>query len=307
MKAQDLFGKVTDQLIADIEAGAGQWRMPWHRLAEAGTPQSVEGRPYRGFNSLWLPMVAATEEWTAGVWATYQSWQRHGAQVRRGQKGTPIVLWKPAQRPSPGDQDDDGESVGGDESSGRRRWFARGYTVFAAEQVDGAAEILEALDPQSGSGASTPERLAEAESFFAALGADVLEGGNVACYQPAADRIRVPSLAQFDAAEHFYSTLAHEHVHWTGHRFRLNRDLTGAFGSDAYAAEELVAELGAAMWCAHTGIGPAVREDHASYLAQWLRILRADPRHLLTTASRAQAAIDWMTTSAGAAADRDPR
>ena len=107
------------------------------------------------------------------------------------------------------------------------------------------------------------------------------------------------TLAQFDTAAHYYATRAHETIHWTGHTSRLNRDLTGRFGDDAYAAEELVAELGAAMWCAQTGLTTITRADHAAYLAGWLRILRSDARALVTVASRAQAAVDWLNTHTG--------
>ncbi len=294
MHANDLFAEITDQLVADIEAGAGTWRMPWHTLADAGTPLSIDHRPYRGLNALWLPMVAASQGWTCGVWATYRGWQRHDAQVRRGEKGTQVVLWKPTTSKTDADDSDEG---GGQ----RRRLLARAYTVFAAEQVDGAEEII-ARRAQQLADRDTPERVEAAEAFFAHVGAHVVEGGDRACYQPATDTIHLPSLSQFDEAAHYYGTSAHEHVHWTGHADRVARDLTGRFGSDAYAAEELVAELGAAMWCAQFGISAMTRPDHAAYLAGWLRVLRTDARALVTVSSRAQAAVDHLTACAGIAA-----
>lgn len=291
MHANDLFTAITDQLVADIEAGAGTWRMPWHTLADAGTPLSIDHRPYRGLNALWLPMVAASQGWTCGVWATYRGWQRHDAQVRRGEKGTQVVLWKPTTSKTDADDNDGG-------SGPRRRLLARAYTVFAAEQVDGAEEIIARRAKQLAD-RDTPERIEAAEAFFAQVGAHVVEGGNRACYQPATDTIQLPSLSQFDEAAHYYGTSAHEHVHWTGRADRLARDLTGRFGSDAYAAEELVAELGAAMWCAQFGISAVTRPDHAAYLAGWLRVLKTDARALVTVSSRAQAAADHLTACAG--------
>jgi antirestriction protein ArdC len=293
MRANDLFDKITDQLIADIETGAaGTWRMPWHTLADAGTPTSVDGRPYRGMNSLWLAMVAAGQDWSAGVWATYRGWQRHGAQVRRGEHATQVVLWKPTN-PKPGDGDDNDDHPGS-----RRRLLARTYAVFAAEQVDGADEVI-ALRAQRLAERDTPERISAAETYFAAVGATVVEGGNQAFYKPATDTIHVPTLAQFDHAARYYGTLAHEHVHWTGRSDRLDRDLTGRFGTDGYAAEELVAELGAAMWCAQADLSAITRRDHAAYLAGWLRVLRTDARALVTVTSRAQAAVDYLHAQAG--------
>lgn len=301
MNAHQLFETVTNQIVADIEAGAGQWQMPWHRLADAGTPHSVDGRPYRGINALWLPLVSTVRDWPLGLWATYRAWQRHGCQVRRGEKGTTVVLWKEIpRRGTPADQASDPDR----ERDDRPRWFARGYAVFAAEQVDGASEILAQRAACAITGRDTPERIAAAEGYFARLGAPIVEGGSRAYYSPVTDTIHVPTLAQFDDAPHFYGTVAHESVHWTGHPGRLARDHGQRFGDDAYAAEELVAELGAAMWCAQAGLSAATRRDHASYLAGWLRVLRANPRHLVTVASQAQAAIDWMNTRAGA--DRVP-
>ena len=295
MRAEDMFENITDQLIAAIEAGATGWRMPWYTLANAGTPVNVDGRPYRGMNAVWLPVAASAHGWETGVWGTYRGWQRHGGQVRRGERGTPVVLWKQTTRHDPTDTDTTDDSA---MTGQRRSLFARAYTVFAGEQVDGADDTI-ATRHEGRPERDAPERLETAERFFGALDARVVEGGNRACYEPATDTIRLPTLAQFRTAAHYYATRAHETVHWTGHRSRLARDLTTRFGTDAYAAEELVAELGAAMWCAQTGISAVTRDDHAAYLAGWLRVLRADPRALVTVASRAQAAVDWLNTRAG--------
>lgn len=295
MHAEDLFAQITDQLIADIETGAaGEWRMPWHTLADAGTPTSIDRRPYRGANALWLAMVATARDWTSGTWATYRAWQRHGAQVRRGEKATQVILWKPVT-PKPTDTNDDDTAS---DRTRRPRLLARAYAVFAAEQCDGAEEVI-ARRAHHLAERDTPERIAGADAYFAAIAANVIEGGNRACYRPATDTIHLPALEAFDTAAHYYGTRAHETVHWTGHESRLARDLTGRFGTDSYAAEELVAELGAAMWCAQAGLSAVTRTDHAAYLAGWLRILRTDARALITVASRAQAAVDHLNTLAG--------
>ena len=292
MNANDLFSQITDQLIADIETGAaGEWRMPWHTLADAGTPTSIDGRPYRGANALWLAMVATAREWPSGVWATYRAWQRHGAQVRRGEHATQVILWKPT---TPKDHADTENTS----ARQRPRLLARAYAVFAAEQVDGADEVI-ARRAEHLAERDTPQRITDADTYFTAIDAEVIEGGNRAFYRPATDTIHLPALEQFDTAAHYYGTRAHETIHWTGHPDRLDRDLTGRFTSDAYAAEELVAELGAAMWCAQAGLTATTRADHAAYLAGWLRVLRTDPRALVTVASRAQAAVDHLNTCAG--------
>ena len=119
------------------------------------------------------------------------------------------------------------------------------------------------------------------------------------CYVPALDRFHLPALAQFESAAAFHSTSAHEHVHFTGHEPRLARDLSGRFGDQAYGVEELVAELGAAFWCAQFGLEQATREDHATYLGEWLNLLRADSRALVSACSHAQRAVDHLNTASG--------
>lgn len=299
MQANDLFSSITTQLIADIEAGTGTWKMPWHSLADIGTPVSADGRPYRSMNALWLAISAAAAPtadghgWTSGIWSTYRSWQRHGCQVRRGSKGTTVALWKPTTTAT-----EDPSDATGDEQPGRRGLIARTFTVFAAEQVDGADKIIGRRTADRAE-RDTPERLADADRYFDAIDAKVIEGGNRAYYSPADDSIHLPAFHQFDTAAAAASTKSHEFSHWSGHADRLGRDLTGRFGSDAYAAEELVAELAAAMWCGQMGISAATRTDHAQYLAGWLSILKADARALVTVASKAQAAVDYLNLCAG--------
>jgi antirestriction protein ArdC len=286
MHASDLFEKVTAELVAAIEAGARGFRMPWHRLAAGGLPRSVDGRPYRGWNALVLGLTAADRDWSSSTWATYRGWQRHDAQVRRGERGTHVVLWKPTERAT---TPDDGE-----ESGSRRSLFARTFTVFAAEQVDGA-ESYRVAEPER----PECERIAEADAYFAAVDANVVHGGNVACYVPSTDTIHLPSLTQFDQPSDYYSTAAHEHVHRTGHESRIGRDLSGRFGDHAYGAEELIAELGAAFWCAQLGLVQATRDDHAKYLGDWLAMLSTDSRAMVAACGHAQRAVDWLNAAAG--------
>lgn len=169
-----------------------------------------------------------------------------GVQVRRGERGTQVVLWKPTER----------------------------------------RETTEV------------QRIESAETYFAAVRADVLHGGDQACV-PALDRIHLPHRNQFDQPATYYSTAAHEHVHWTGHRDRMHRDLTGRFGSHAHGAEELVAELGAAFWCAQFSLEQATRHDHAAYLGDWFALLRADTRALVAACGHAQRAVDFLNNAAG--------
>lgn len=276
-KTDQLFGRITQQVIDAIEAGAGEWHMPWHAFS-AGTPKSVDGRNYRGLNSLVLAITAADAGYESGIWGTYKAWKRHGAQVRKGQHGTEVVLWKPITV-EPENDDDEPQS----------RLIARSYFVFNADQVDGY-ELPESVKIDG------PERIEHAERFFAGYDVNVTEGGSLAFYDRGADVIHLPDFDSFESAASYYATRAHESVHSTGHGSRLDRTFGKRFGDDAYAAEELVAELGAAMWSGLAGVSTTPRPDHAAYLASWLRVLRSDAKALLTATSKAQAAVDFLNT-----------
>ena len=301
----DIYQCITDRIAAAIEAGAGTWQMPWHPGADGATPRlpvnAATGKPYRGINTVVLWATAQAEGYPSAVWATYRQWAELGAQVRKGEQSSPVVFWK-INGPDEGEDGgtgggDGGGAAGEDGADGRRpRMFARGYSVFNVAQVDGyAAPALPAL-PE-------PERIGHAEAFFAALGADIRHGGNRACYVPSLDQIRMPPFPAFRDAVAYYATLAHEATHLTGHASRCNRDLRGRFGEEAYAAEELVAELGAAFLCADLALAPEPRPDHAAYVASWLKVLRGDKRAIFTAAAKAQQAADWMHARQPAAAE----
>jgi antirestriction protein ArdC len=146
------------------------------------------------------------------------------------------------------------------------------------------------------------DRIAHADAFFTAIGATVRHGGNQAYYAPATDHVQMPPFAAFRESVSYYSTLAHEHTHWTAPASRCDRQLGKRFGDNAYAAEELIAELGAAFTCAHLGLSTEPREDHAQYIQSWLRVLKADSRAIFTAASKAQHATDWLIAQTGESA-----
>ena len=295
MHANDLFETVTDQLIADIETGAaGTWRMPWHTLADAGTPTSVDGRPYRGMNALWLAMVAAARGWTSGVWGTYRAWQRHGAQVRRGEKATQVVLWKPTTPRAPTTT----PTRRRHDRTRRPRLLARAYAVFAAEQVDGADEII-ARRAERLAERDTPERIAAAERTSPPSAPPWSRAATAPTTGPPPTPSTCPPSPSSTPPP--TTTPPSPTRPSTGPATPTASPATSPAGSatDSYAAEELVAELGAAMWCAQAGISAVTRPDHAAYLAGWLRVLRTDARALVTVASRAQAAVDHLNTLAG--------
>ncbi len=304
----DIYQRITDRIAAAIEAGAGKWQMPWHPGADGAAPRlpvnAATGKPYRGIKTVMLWATAQAEGYPGAVWATYRQWAELGAQIRKGEQSSPVVFWKingPDEGGGTGVGSEGGEGGGAAGEGGvdgrRPRVFARCYSVFNAAQVEGyAAPALPKL-PE-------PERIGYAEAFFAALGADIRHGGNRACYVPSLDQVRMPPFPAFRDAVAYYVTLAHEATHWTGHASRCARDLRGRFGEEAYAAEELVAELGAAFICADLALTPEPRPDHAAYVASWLRVLRGDKRAIFTAAAKAQAAADWMHVRQPAAVER---
>jgi antirestriction protein ArdC len=295
---RDVYRKVTDQIVTAIENGVGSWRMPWHTSGRfAFSPINVASKkPYRGINTVCLWAAAQSKGYESGDWGTYQQWQDRGAQVRKGEKATLIVFWKFANSGNRADGADGAD--GADDSlptSGSRLLFTKGYSVFNAAQVDGYTPKVDAERPM-------PERIEQAEAFFKAIGSDLRHGGNQAFYSPATDYVQMPPFQAFRDGLSYYSVLAHEHTHWTANAARCNRELGKRFGDSAYAAEELIAELGAAFTCAHLGLTTEPREDHAQYIQSWLKVLKADKRAIFTAASKAQQAADWLQQRAGMSA-----
>ncbi len=194
MRFDDLITRVTSDLVTAIQAGADNWEMPWHTIATTAQPRSIDHRPYRGLNALVLALHGAERGWTSGTWATYLGWQRHGAQVRRGETATHVVLWKPVNRTDNTDNEPTSDDTD-DTPDTRNRLVSRVFAVFAAEQVDGADPELTTRTIDL----DTPGRvLLEADNYFTTIGADVMVGGNSAYYSPGLDRIHVPHLNQFD-------------------------------------------------------------------------------------------------------------
>ncbi len=276
-----VFETTTAAIITAIENGAGTWTMPWTR--GTGFPTNpTTGNHYRGGNTLTLLSTALDRGYETGEWATYKQWATIGAQVRKGETGTACIWWNITTNTNEEHTDNSATEAG------RTRIMARTFTVFNAAQVDGHTPTALERD--------TPTQIDTAERFFAAIGANVEhrnEGS--AYYSPTRDLIVLPPLHTFTDSTAYYATTAHEHAHWTGHKSRLNRDLTGRYGTSAYAVEELVAELSGAFTCAILGISPTPRPDHAQYLAHWLNVLRADPKALHAIAGKAQTATDHLT------------
>jgi antirestriction protein ArdC len=224
--------------------------------------------------SLWVS--AEARGYSTPIWATYRQWADLGAQVRKGKKSSLVIFYKEYDADAnPDDAKDDG-----------KRRVARASYVFNASQVDGFAlpGTPEPLGPV--------ERIAAADRFIANTDARIEHGGERAFYRPSTDHIQMPDEGLFcgtdtmSRSEGYFATLVHELTHWTSPGHRLARDLGKRFGDSAYAAEELVAEIGSAFLCAELGITQDTRPDHAQYLAHWMKLLKDDSRAIFTAARR---------------------
>jgi len=286
----DVHRAVTDKIVAAIEAGAGEFVMPWHRMGpDTGRPtNAVTGNKYRGVNVVALWAEAALGGFASGYWASYLQWQELGAQVRKGEHGSTIVFYREIEDEYPL------QLFAEEEGSPAKRFVARAFSVFNAEQVDG-------WRPPGQPEASTPvEILGRVDRLVAGTQATIRHGGTLACYRPGLDRIDVPKRDLFVGSptstptESYYATLLHELVHWTGAKHRLDRTFGSRFGDGAYAAEELVAEIGAAFLCADLNVSNEPRQDHAAYLSTWLEILKSDSRAIFTASRLASQASDYL-------------
>ena len=287
----DIYSTITAELTAAIDAGAGNWRMPWHH--DGGTvmrPMSAVGRAYTGINRLVLWASAEAHGFQSGTWATYRQWNDIGAQVRRGETGTHVILWKKQERDESTSADSDGEDRGA-------RFFARSFVVFNQSQVDGAPERTQATVRPIG------ETAASAKLFLESVGVPVHYGPWDAYFRPDQDRVYMPDREAFDSDEGFISTLGHEIVHSTGSAQRLARETLRDYFKDRSirAREELVAEIGASFLMADLGLAYSPRPDHAAYVASWLNVLGNDTRAIFRAAAAAQAATDWIHAHAASA------
>jgi len=271
----DLYQETTHRIIAAIEAGTTPpWVKPW---SEAGLlPRNgATHRAYRGINHLLLGLETELRGYPQSRWLTFRQAAELGAHVRSGERGVRVVFYKPQAF----------RSV--DEDPPQQRTFPvlRGFTVFNVSQIDGLPAPLMAP-------VAAWEAHGDAEALLLASGAEIRHGSSRAYYNPGTDTIHIPPRQAFNTQYGYYATALHELIHRTGHATRCNRDLRGRFGDDAYAMEELIAELGCSFLCAHCGIDGQLQ--HAAYLHAWLRVLKADKRAIFAASAKAQQAADFV-------------
>ena len=283
----DVYSRITDKIVADLEQGVRPWFKPWnadHAAGKITRPLRHNGIPYKGINVIMLWSAATVKGYACPLWLTFKQALELGGNVKKGETGELVVY---ANSITKTETDEKGEETE------REIPFLKGYTVFNAEQCENLpAHYTAKAEPP----ALTPlQRIEAADRFFAATGADIRHGETRAFYAEGPDYVQMPPFETFRDAESHAATLAHELTHWTKHDKRLARDMGRVKWGDAgYAREELVAELGSAFLCADLGITPEVREDHAAYIASWLEVLKDDKRLIFSAASQAQRAADYL-------------
>ena len=288
----DLYAEVTQSIIDSIEAGTPAWRKPWTGdTAGPAFPLRSNGEAYSGINVLMLWLAAQSKGYTAAHWFTYKQAKDAGGQVRKGEKSSTVVKYGTFER-------EDKET--GEE---RRLPYLKAYRVFNAEQIDGLPEEYHAKPVEAAQDLGTKAD-PMLDKFFAATGADIRTSDEPkAYYMPSEDYIHMPPIETFYNGNAFYSVLAHECCHWTGHKSRLDR-FSRFKDKKSYAFEELIAEIGNAMVCARLGLTPDF-EQSGAYVKNWLRALNDDKRLIFKAASEAQKAADLLMDAANREEQRE--
>lgn len=275
----DPYKLVTEKILAALDAGVVPWHKPW-RVGDG--PRSLStGKLYTGVNVWTLAGTALVAGYDSPWWGTYRQISERGGQVRKGEKGTPVVFWKFIEKTDP---------ISGKVTD--RIPFLRYFSVFNADQCDDlvvpSAEEREPVEP-----IAACERISN--GFLTHSGPTLQHGGDAAYYSPTLDTVQMPRFGQFETADHYYGTLFHEYGHSTGVEGRLNRSgfASGRFGSPDYSREELVAEMTAAFVCAEAGIDVNV-PHHAAYIDNWRRKLGDDPKLIVQAGGQAQKAANLI-------------
>jgi antirestriction protein ArdC len=280
-RTHNVYEIVTSQIIAQLEQGVVPWRKPWKSEAPINL---ISGKEYRGINVFLLGM----QGYGSRYWLTANQANKLGGHIRKGEKASTVTFWSIGE-----------EKLNPQTGKVSKPFLLRYYSVFNIRQTDGIAEKLGLTkDSFDGEDGASIADLAQCEALVAAMpNPPKREQSFAAWYRPASDTLGMPAKELFSASEEYYSTLFHELTHATGHASRVGREgieHIERFGSESYSKEELIAEMGAAMLCATTQIAPATLQNSASYLKCWIDRLKGDSRLLVSAASAAQKACDYI-------------
>jgi antirestriction protein ArdC len=281
-----LYDEITTKIISELEAGRLPWVQPWGTAAVkaplAMPRNAATGRQYSGINVLILWGAVISHGYSGQSWLTFRQALALGGNVRKGEHGTTVVY---ADRFVPDDEKKRARETGEDAAAIP---FLKRFTVFNSAQCENLPEDVAIVAPPPPPGLIEPQ----VEALIKASGIDFRIGGDRAFYVPAGDYVQVPPPQAFFESINWHRTALHECSHASGAPHRLNRDLSGSFGSKKYAFEELVAEISAAFCCAALGIVPTVR--HADYIGTWAEVLREDNRAIVRAASQASKSADFL-------------
>jgi antirestriction protein ArdC len=278
---RDYRKEVTDDIIRMLEEGAAPWQRPWEAGEAGRMPYNpTTNKPYRGGNVIALMIAGMRRGYTDPRWMTYRQASEKGWQVRKGEKASHVEFWEA----KPGSREEDAP-----EDEKRSRLVHRVYSVFNAQQIDGIPSLI--TKPRESWEVSDA-----AERIMRDSRADIRYGGDRAYYRKDTDHVQLPDREYFADAPGFYGTAIHELIHWTGGAKRLNRPTlmeSKSFGDQAYAKEELRAEIGSMMLSAEQGI-PHDPSQHAAYVASWVKALKDDKNEIFRAASDASKACDYL-------------
>lgn len=279
---RDNYQDITDAVLELMQQHGSDWTKSWQAKAALGHVNVKTGKAYQGTNIFLLAISAMKNDFLSAEWGTFKQWKDKKATVKKGQKGTPIIFF---DRITVTDKETEED---------RTVPVLKGFTVFNADQVDGYES--KPVDPVQ----QIKDRDQRAEALIMATAAKINFGGDRAFYSPDQDFVQMPVLEDFTGTdtstdiECYYSTMFHELTHWTGHKTRLDRKKGNKFGSNAYAFEELIAELGAVFITCSIGINVAPRPDHAKYLNNWLEVIKTDKRAMVKAFGQASKAADYI-------------
>lgn len=298
--SRDVAAEITDLIIRKLEEGVTPWSRPWRVTGAGGRPLRHCGTPYTGINTIYLWAIADANGYRSRYWMTYRQAEALGGHVRRGEHGSLSVYYSSFKKT-------EADPATGAETERNIR-FLRHYVVFNGDQIDGLpayfypdGEDLTPVDPSV--------RQCAIDEFFGAVPADVRHGGDRAFFHPTFDYIQLPHQRSFKSMDHYASVRAHESIHWSGGMTRLARTFGKRFGDQAYSFEELVAEIGSGLVCAHLGLPNELHDGHASYVSHWLGILRGDKTAIIHAASKAEQAFNYLlgfSTARAADQEADP-
>lgn len=287
----DVAQTITDLILEKIEQGTAPWLKPWG--STSSRPLRHNGVSYTGINIFYLWAVAESRGYASPYWMTYRQAAELGGQVRKGESGSYSLFYSSKTHA-------DTDRLTGEATEKTVR-FMKWNHVFNADQIEGlpAHYHPEPPDPKAIGALSAGMR-----EFLDAIPIRVVHGGDSAHYTPSTDTVSLPHASAFFSIEHYFSVRCHEIAHGTGNEKRLNRQFGQRFGDDAYAFEEIVASLAQATLCAEYGLPNELHDNHASYIAHWAKILRADKTAILHAAAKAEQAVKWLRQFDPARADR---